>query len=89
MAWGWYPVKKVDEVMAQGTPDETVTAILDQGEEEIRFIQGFSVGLIFRGFMLFPNLNDRNPFAKKNGDVEVGAMIYDGQYWVGVNEGDE
>lgn len=84
MAWKWYQIKAVSEVMAKDTPDETLEVELEGiGTQTIRFIQGLSVGIIFRNFLLFPNMNDRNPFTKND---EVGAMIYDGFYYVGVNE---
>ena len=86
MAWGWYPIKKISETMQGGVPDETVDVELENvGTETIRFIQGFTVGIIFRNFLLFPNMNGRNPFAKND---SVGAMIKDGYYWVGINEGE-
>jgi hypothetical protein len=86
MAWNWYQIKKVDETMQEGVPDETLSVTLNLGEETIRFIQGFSVGIIFRNFLLFPNMNGRNPFTKND---EVGAIIFEDYYWVGVNLGDE
>ncbi len=85
MAWDWFAIKAVDAVMAKDTPDETLTVDLGSGDEIIRFLQGFSVGIVFRGFLLFPNMNDRNPFTKND---EVGAMIHEGNYWVGVNRGE-
>lgn len=86
MAWNWYQIKKIDETMEEGVPDETLTVSLNLGEEVIRFIQGFSVGIIFRDFLLFPNMNGRNPFTQND---QVGAMIFEDYYWVGVNVGDE
>jgi hypothetical protein len=87
MAWGWYKIKEVSETLKNSVPDEKIEVELENvGTEEIRFIQGFSVGIIFRDFLLFPNMNARNPFTKNN---QVGAMIKDGAYWVGINEGDE
>jgi len=84
MAWAWYPIKEVSETLKNDVPDEFVEVELENvGTEIIRFIKGFSVGLIFRDYLLFPNMNDRNPFTKNN---EVGAMIEDGKYWVGINE---
>lgn len=83
MAWNWFPIKAVDAVMDASEPDETLSVDLGAGDEIIRFIQGFSVGIIFRGFSLFPNMNDRNPFTKND---EVGAMIHEGVYYVGVNQ---
>jgi len=84
MAWQWYPIKAVAETLKNNVPDETLELELeDLGVETIRFINGFSVGIIFRDFLLFPNMNDRNPFTKNN---EVGSMIFDGKYWVGINE---
>lgn len=86
MAWGWYAVKKVSETLLNDVPDETIEVELENvGIETIRFIRGFTVGIIFRNYLLFPNMNDRNPFNKND---EVGAMIQDGKYWVGINEGD-
>lgn len=86
MAWSWYPIKEVSETLQNGVPDETLELELEGvGSETVRFIQGFSVGLIFRDFLLFPNMNSRNPFTKND---EVGAMIYEDQYWIGINEGD-
>jgi len=86
MAWAWYKIKALSETLQGGIPDETVEVDLENiGTETIRFIQGFNIGLIFRNFLLFPNMNDRNPFTKND---EVGAMIKDGYYWVGINEGD-
>ncbi len=85
MTWDWYAIKEVDAVMEKDTPDETLTVDIGDGDETIRFINGFSVGIIFRGYSLFPNMNDRNPFTK---DDAVGAMIHEGQYWVGINRGD-
>lgn len=87
MAWDWYPIKEVDAVMEKDTPDEVLTVDIGDGDEEIRFIQGFTVGLIFRGALFFPNMNDRNPFVLV--DESLGAMIHEGQYWVGINRGDE
>ena len=87
MAWGWYKIKEVSDTLKNSVPDETIEVELENvGTEEIRFIQGFSVGIIFRDFLLFPNMNNRNPFTKNN---QVGAMIQDGAYWVGINEVDE
>lgn len=84
MAWFWYPIKEVDQVMLKDVPDETLELELEGLQTEtIRFIRGFSVGIIFRGFLLFPNMNGRNPFTTND---EVGAMIHEGKYWVGVNE---
>ena len=84
MAWSWYPIKLVSETLKNSVPDETLTVTLDGlGDETVRFIQGVTVGLIFRDFLLFPNLNNRNPFTKND---EVGAMIYEDQYWVGIND---
>lgn len=88
MAWGWYKIKAVADTMKNDVPDETIEIDLENiGTETIRFIRGFedSVGIIFKNFLLFPNMNDRNPFTKNN---QVGAMIKDGYYWVGINEGD-
>lgn len=88
MTWGWYPIKNVSETLLNDVPDETVEVELENiGTETIRFIKGFesAVGIIFRDYLLFPNMNGRNPFTK---DDEVGAMIYDGKYYVGINEGD-
>lgn len=85
MAWAWYPIKAVSETMKNDVPDETIEiALEDQGTETVRFIRGFSVGIIFRNFLLFPNMNSRNPFTKND---EVGAMIFEDQYWIGINEG--
>jgi len=87
MAWAWYPVKKVSETLSKDVPDESIVINLENiGIETIRFIRGFSVGIIFRNFLLFPNMNGRNPFTQNN---QVGAMIHDDQYWVGINLGDE
>ncbi len=84
MAWAWYPIKLVAETMLADVPDETIEVELQNlGTETVRFIQGLSVGIIFRGFLLFPNMNGRNPFTKND---EVGALIQDGYYWVGINE---
>jgi len=85
MVWQWYAIKEVDKTMAKNTPDETLTVDLGEGDEIIRFIKGFTVGIIFRGFLLFPNMNGRNPFNQKD---EVGAFIKDGKYWLGINKGD-
>jgi len=94
MAWGWYKIKAVAETLKNGVPDETIEVDLaNAGIETIRFIKGqsagvsedFSVGIIFKGFLLFPNMNGRNPFTKND---EVGAMIFEDFYWVGINEGD-
>jgi predicted ABC-type transport system involved in lysophospholipase L1 biosynthesis ATPase subunit len=83
MAWNWYQIKAVADTMKNSVPDETLEVELqDIGTEIIRFINGFSVGIIFKGFLLFPNMNARNPFTQKD---EVGAMIKDGYYWVGIN----
>ena len=92
MAWAWYPIKKVAETLKNGVPDETIEVDLTNiGIETIRFIKGqsagvsedFSVGIIFSDFLLFPNMNSRNPFTKND---LVGAMIFQDQYWVGINE---
>lgn len=84
MAWAWFPVKLVSETLQEDVPDETIEVELENiGVETIRFIKGFSVGIIFRDFLLYPNMNNRNPFTKNN---EVGAMILEGKYWVGINE---
>lgn len=84
MAWGWYKIKAVADTLKNSVPDETIELALENaGTETIRFISGFSVGIIFRGFLLFPNMNSRNPFTKQD---KVGAMIKDGFYWVGINE---
>lgn len=84
MAWTWYPIKTVADTMKNSVPDEVVELNLDGiGDETVRFIQGVTVGLIFRNFLLFPNMNDRNPFTKND---EVGAMIYEDQYWIGIND---
>lgn len=85
MAWDWFAIKEVSQVMAKNTPDETLTFDLGNGSETIRFVQGFSVGIIFRNYLLFPNMNGRNPFTANN---SVGAFIKDGKYWVGINKGD-
>ncbi len=92
MAWKWYAIKTVAETLKNGVPDETIEVELENvGIETIRFIKGqsagvsadFSVGIIFRDFLLFPNMNGRNPFTKND---LVGAMIFEDQYWVGINE---
>jgi hypothetical protein len=86
MAWAWYQIKEVTETLKNSVPDETTEVDLENiGIETIRFIRGFgeSVGIIFKGFLLFPNMNSRNPFTKND---EVGAMIKEGFYWVGINE---
>tara|TARA_R110000787_G_scaffold130064_1_gene241984 strand:- start:2633 stop:2896 length:264 start_codon:yes stop_codon:yes gene_type:complete len=84
MAWSWYPIKEISEVMKNGEPDEVVDLNLEGLEDtSLRFIQGSSVGIIFRNYLLFPNMNGRNPFTK---DDKVGAMIYEGRYWVGIND---
>jgi hypothetical protein len=83
MAWNWYAIKEVDEIMLKNTPDQTFTFDLGAGEETIRFIKGFSLGIIFRNYLLFPNLNGQNPF---NANNSVGAFIKDGKYWLGVNQ---
>lgn len=92
MAWAWFPIKTVAETLKNGVPDETIEVDLENiGIETIRFIKGqstgvsadFSVGIIFRDFLLFPNMNGRNPFTKND---LVGAMIFEDQYWVGINE---
>lgn len=86
MVWDWYAIKEVSQVMNKNSPDETLQIDLGTGDEVIRFIKGFNVGIIFRNYLLFPNMNNRNPFTRDNA---VGAMIRDGKYWVGVNRGDE
>jgi len=86
MAWAWYQIKAVNETLKNSVPDETIEVDLaNVGIETIRFIRGFgeSVGIIFKGFLLFPNMNGRNPFTKND---KVGAMIKNGYYWVGINE---
>lgn len=85
MVWQWYAIKEVDKTMAKNTPDQTITIDLGDGDEVIRFIKGFNVGIIFRNYLLVPNMNDRNPFTQ---DDAVGAYIRDGKYWVGINKGD-
>lgn len=88
MAWGWYKIKAVAETLLNDVPDETIEVELENiGTETIRFIKGFdgAVGVIFRDYLLFPNMNGRNPFTK--GDA-VGAMIYEDYFYVGINEGD-
>ncbi len=88
MVWGWYAVANVADIMKNDEPDQTIEVELANiGTETIRFIRGFddSVGVIFRNFLLFPNMHSRNPFTKND---EVGAAIKDGKYWVGINEGD-
>jgi hypothetical protein len=86
MTWNWYAIKKIDETMSKNTPDETITIDLGAGDEVIRFIKGFSVGIIFRNYLLFPNTNSRNPY--NQADL-VGAFIKNGIYWVGINVGEE
>jgi hypothetical protein len=84
MAWGWYEIATVADTLKNSVPDETIEVELENiGTETIRFIQGFSVGIIFRDYLLFPNMNNRNPFTK---DDAVGAMILNGKYYVGINE---
>lgn len=80
--WNWYAIKNISDVMVKNTPDETLTIDLGFGDEVVRFINGFSVGIIFRNYLLFPNMNLRNPF---NQDDKVGAYIKDGKYWLGIN----
>lgn len=87
MAWAWYPVKTLSDTLKNDVPDEAIQVDFGLGAiETIRFIHGFSVGIIFRNFLLFPNMSGRNPFTQNN---QVGAMIHDDQYWVGINLGDE
>tara|TARA_R110000851_G_scaffold184676_2_gene334035 strand:- start:1334 stop:1594 length:261 start_codon:yes stop_codon:yes gene_type:complete len=84
MAWTWFPIKTVAETLQNGVPDETVALNLDGiGDETVRFIQGVTVGLIFRNFLLFPNMNGQNPFTKND---KIGAMIFEDQYWIGIND---
>jgi len=86
MAWAWYQIKKVSETMQKDVPDETIEVDLENiGTETIRFIRGFNgaVGIIFKSFLLFPGMNNRNPFTKNDA---VGAMIKDDYFWVGINE---
>lgn len=85
MSWDWYQIKEVVKVMEKDTPDETLTVDIGDGDETIRFIKGDSIGIIFRDYLLFPNMNDRNPFTAKD---SVGATIYQGFYWVGINRGE-
>ena len=84
MSWNWYKIKAVAETLKNDVPDETLEVNLaNVGIETIRFIRGNRVGIIFKDFILFPNMNGRNPFTKNN---EVGAMIYQDYYWVGINQ---
>jgi len=86
MAWKWWKIQATSETLLNDVPDQTVDFTLDGlGDVTIRFIRGFddAVGIIFKDFLLFPNLNGRNPFTQNE---VVGAMIQDGYYWVGVDE---
>lgn len=86
MSWFWYNIGNVADILNNDVPDETIELELeDIGTQTIRFIRGFNddVGIIFRNFLLFPNMNGRNPYTKND---EVGAMIKDNAYYVGVNE---
>jgi hypothetical protein len=83
MTWTWFPIAQVGDVLKDEVPDETLEVNLENiGVETVRFIRGVQIGLIFRNYLLYPNMNDRNPFTK--GDA-VGAMIFEDQYWIGIN----
>lgn len=86
MAWKWWQIQAVADTMPNEAQDQTIEVELDVlGTVEIRFICGFndSIGVIFQNYLLFPNMNDRNPYTKYN---KVGATIIDGNIWVGINE---
>jgi hypothetical protein len=77
----WYNVGNRDEFLAKGIPQETITAELDGiGQEDIVFLSGFSFSVIFKGEVLTPFLNGRNPYYRN----KAGCMIDDnGDVWCG------
>lgn len=85
MTVNWYHVGNKADFEKKGIPQEVITAELeDAGQQEIVFIKGFSFSVIFKGEMLTPNLNGRNPFDKngvacyvdpENSDVWVGYEV--------------
>lgn len=78
----WYNVGNAREIEKKDIPQVvTIQDLEDLGMTEIVFIVGVNLSIIFKGEVLTPNLNGKNPFYKERATAYIDPITK--EIWVG------